>query len=212
MAPKVQVPNKGGNASSKKGTQSSVSSVGSISSTKSLNVSEKEQIKIAASKVATSLEKAKQNSRDSTPVKGRPGSVSSQKSVDSSNSKVKNKSGNSKGGKSVDKRADSPSSMKEEKGKPPMILEKKVLTRAEQLELGKRLVEAIVNSDNKNFKRILGGTLTGEVLNWTGTDGLTPILMAMQKGRATCEDFVTELIKAGANIEKKDHNGMTPLM
>ncbi len=214
MAPKVQVPSKGVNVSTKKSTQSSVSSVGSTgTTTKGLNLSEKEQIKQSASKVAASLEKTKQNSRDSTPVKGRPGSVSSQRSVDSNGSKGgKKKSGSIKGGKSTEKKTDSPSPKKEEKEKPPMILEKKVLTRAEQLELGKRLVEAIVNSDNKNFKRILGGTLTGEILNWAGTDGLTPILMSMQKGRATCEDFVTDLVKAGANIEKKDHNGMTPLM
>ena len=212
MAPKVQAPSKGGNVASKKSTQSSVSSVGSTGS-KTLNMSEKEQIQNSASKVAASLEKTKANSRDSTPTKGR--ASSSQKSVDSTGSKGgTKKSINSKGGKSAEKRSESPSPKKEEKEKPttPMILEKKVLTRAEQLELGKRLVETIVNSDNKNFKRILGGTLTSEILNWSGADGLTPLLIAMQKGRATCEDFVGELIKVGANIEKKDHNGMTPLM
>ncbi len=213
MAPKVQAPTKGGNVASKKSTQSSMSSVGSVSSTKALNISEKEQIKNSAAKVAASLEKMKVNSRDSTPTKGRAGSP--QKSIDSTGSKGgKKKSINSKGGKSTEKRSVSPSPNKEEKEKAatPMILEKKVLTRAEQLELGKRLVETIVNSDNKNFKRILGGTLTSEILNWSGADGLTPLLMAMQKGRATCEDFVNELVKVGANIEKKDHNGMTPLM
>ncbi len=105
MAPKVQVPSKGVNVSTKKSTQSSVSSVGSTgTTTKGLNLSEKEQIKQSASKVAASLEKTKQNSRDSTPVKGRPGSVSSQRSVDSNGSKGgKKKSGSIKGGKSTEK-------------------------------------------------------------------------------------------------------------
>ena len=148
--------------------------------------------------------------RDTTPTKKTPLSASagaSSRGSRKSPSPAKDK------GKPEEAKAAAPAKTVEKKK--VELWDKQWLTKDEIHGVGKLLLDAIVGNNEKVYSKIVGmEKMFPEIMNFSGNDGNTPLLMACQKGRNIADDLVNALLKQRAHIDfnRQNKQGWTALM